>query len=418
MPEENDSIDFVTVALAHRLVEREEVERCQDLLERERAQGRSDRRLEDILIEEEVLTEQEIWAVRKAQSRMTRDAKALGRRIGGYEILGKLGEGGLGVVYKTRQLSMGRIVALKVLHDKWVADEEFRKRFLVEARLVGRLSHQNLIQVFDVGRYRETYFYSMEYVDGETVEDILDRDGAMPVLQSLDIIFQLVRAIQYLNQFNIVHRDIKPGNVMLSSAGVAKLGDFGFVKSNLDGIISSEGEILGTPDYISPEAAMGAEDLDFRSDVYSLGATFYHMLAGKPPFKGSPSEVMEKHIKEQPSPLKKVAPHLSDHVILVVEKMVAKRREDRYSTAAELFDDLELLRMDERAAAGQIEAGRSTVIHALQRGRLRVVGLLEEKIQLEKDVERLRLFLKIALVGAGFVAVMLAALLLKQLAGS
>jgi serine/threonine-protein kinase len=412
MPDSPDNLDFVTVALAHKMIERDDLERCQDLYNQELATSEEPRDLEQIFMDEGVLTEEEVWAVRKAQSRMNRDARAVGRRIGGYEIVGKLGEGGLGVVYKARQLSMGRIVALKVLHEKWVADEEFRKRFLVEARLVGRLSHQNLIQVIDVGRYKETYFYSMEFVDGETVEDIVDRDGAMPVMQALEILFQMVRAIQYLQQYGIVHRDIKPGNIMLSRAGVAKLGDFGFVKSNLDSILSTEGEVLGTPDYISPEAATGAADLDFRSDVYSLGATIYHMLAGRPPFKGTPSEVMDCHIKETPPPLKRLNTGLSDHVCLVVEKMMAKRREDRYQTAAELFDDLELLRMSERAAAGEFEAGRSTIVRALERGRVRVVELLDEKLELEEEVDRLRWRWRLALAGlvtAGLLIVLLLA---------
>ncbi len=414
MAEDNDHLDFVTVALAHRMVDREQIELCESILERERNNGKTPRRIEEVLVAEQVLSEEEVWAVQKALSRMNRDARNVGRRIGGYEILGKLGEGGLGVVYKARQLSMGRIVALKVLHDRWVADEEFRKRFLVEARLVGRLSHQNLIQVIDVGRYKETYFYSMEFVDGDTIEDIIDRDGSMPVLQSMDVIFQMLRAIQYLQQYRIVHRDIKPGNIMQSKAGVAKLGDFGFVKSNLDSIISTEGEVLGTPDYISPEAAMGATDLDFRSDVYSLGATFYHMVAGRPLFTGSPSDVMEKHIKEPPVPLKRVNPDLSDHVCLVVEKMLAKRREDRYQTAAELFDDLDLLRMSERAATGEMDMGRSTVVRALERGRLRAVELLDEKVNLETEVAKLRLWLKIACAA---IAALGAGLLVLALSG-
>jgi serine/threonine-protein kinase len=396
---DSDALDFTTVALAHKLLTREEVERAEGLLHAAQDQG-EDPRIEDLLVDEGILTREEVWAVNKAMARMSRDAKAVGRRIGGYEIISKLGEGGLGVVYKARQLSMGRIVAIKVLHEKWMTDEEFRKRFLVEARLVGRLSHTNLVQVFDVGRYKSTYYYSMEFVDGETVEDIIDRDGGMAVLQSLEVIFQMVRAIQYLHQYSIVHRDIKPGNIMLGHTGVAKLGDFGFVKTNLDSLISSEGEVLGTPDYISPEAAMGATDLDFRSDVYSLGATFYHMICGAPPFKGTPSEVMDRHIKEAPPSLKTINASLSDHVCLVVEKMMAKRRENRYQNASELFDDLELLRMSERAATGEVEAGRSTVVRALERGRLRVVELVEDKMNLEDEVQRLRWRFRIVLVAA------------------
>lgn len=396
MADEHEDLDFITIALAHKIVNREQVERCQEILDKEILEDKPERKIEDVMIEKGIISQNEVWAVYKAQSRMSRDAKAIGHRIGGYEILQKIGEGGLGVVYRARQLSMGRDVALKVLHEKWVADEEFRKRFLVEARLVGRLSHQNLIQVYDVGRYKNTYYYSMEFIDGETIEDLIDHNGPMHVLQSLDIIFQMVRAIQYLNQFNIVHRDIKPGNIMLSKIGTAKLGDFGFVKSNLENIISSEGEILGTPDYISPEAALGETDLDFRSDVYSLGATFYHMLTGDAVFKGSPSEVMDKHITDSPVSLRKANPLLSEHLCLVVEKMMAKKREDRYQTASALFDDLELLRMGERSAAGEIDAGKSTVVRALERGRLRVGELLEKKIELEEKVKSLKMYLKIA----------------------
>ncbi|MHC4885454.1 MAG: serine/threonine protein kinase [Planctomycetota bacterium] len=416
--DEND-LDFVSVALANKLLDRTAIDACREILDKEWASGKTERKIEDIFIERKVLTESEVWAVYKAQSRMSRDAKAASsRRVGGYEIMDKGVEGVLGVVYRARQLSMGRTVALKVLHERWVADEEFRKRFLLEARLVGRLSHQNLIQVFDVGKFKETYFYSMEFIEGETVEDVIQREERLAPLKALDIVFQMMRAIQYLNQYKIVHRDIKPSNIMMTPAGEAKLGDFGFVMSNLENVLSSEGEVLGTPDYISPEAAIGAQDLDIRSDIYSLGATFYHMLAGAPAFKGSPSEVMDKHVSDPPPPLKGIRPELSDHLCLVVDKMMAKERENRYQGAAELFDDLELLRSAERTASGDPQPTKSTIIRALERGRLRVGELLESKREFEDSLERCRFHVKLACVALVLSVVLNVVLAVKLLSVS
>ncbi len=344
MPEAQAELDFATLAIAHKVVTREKMETARSIIEQEVLEGKPERAIEDVLLERGMIRAEEVWALYKARERLLKDSRTRGHRIGGYEIMGTLGEGGLGVVYKARQLSMGRIVALKVLHEKWVGDDEFRKRFLVEARLVGRLSHQNLIQVFDVGRHKNTLYYSMEFVDGETVEDKLDRDGPMELDEAISIIMQITRALKYLDEKKIVHRDVKPGNMMLTHDGVAKLGDFGFVKSSLDSVLSTEGEVLGTPDYISPEAALGEKDLDYRSDLYSLGASFYHMLCGQPPFGGSGSDVMEAHIKDSAPSLRNLAPGLPDGAIKLVEQLMAKDRNKRLSSFEELFRSLEALR--------------------------------------------------------------------------
>ncbi len=359
-------LDFATLALAHKVVTREQIEAAQAILQQEALAGKARRNIEDVLLERGMIKAEAVWAVYKARERLLRDAQSRGQRIGGYEILGKLGEGGLGVVYKARQLSMGRIVALKLLHEKWATDDEFRKRFLVEARLVGRLNHQNLIQVFDVGRHKNTLFYSMEYVDGETVEDMIERDGKIPLPEAIEIVFGITRALQYLHTKGIVHRDVKPGNIMVTRGGVAKLGDFGFVKSSLDSVLSTEGEVLGTPDYISPEAALGEKDLDFRSDIYSLGATIYHMLSGRPPFGGSGSTVMEAHIKNQAPALQSLCPDLPPRAIRLVEKMMQKDREDRHASFAELFEDLEAVRLE--AIPPSEDASRAAVLRVLARG--------------------------------------------------
>ena len=386
MADSND-FDLITLALAHKFITRDEADRVQLLVERDRVDGK-ERPLEEILIGEGVLTEEELWALRKARDRMERDSRVSGEKIGPYQIISTVGEGGLGVVYRARQISMGRDVALKVLHEKWIEDEEFRKRFLLEARLVGRLNHPNLIQVFDVGRDGNKFYYSMEFVDGEPAEDVSDRDGPKGLRAVIDIDKQDATAIQYLKQHKIVHRDIKPGNIMMTTSGVAKLGDFGFVKSNLDELLSSEGEVLGTPDYMSPEVACGEENVDFRSDIYSLGATMYHMIAGRPPFGGSSSSVMEAHIKESAPPLRDYRPEVSDLCCLIIEKMMAKRPEDRYDTLSDLFDDLEYLRMDVKGQAAG-DPGKSTIMQALERSKLRAEDMLRRQNELQKRADRL-----------------------------
>ncbi len=370
LPDMEKDLDFATLAIAHRVLTREQLEDAERTINKEAEAGKPKRPVEDVLLEKGVLKSEQVWAVYKAKERLLRDARARGQRIGGYEIMGKLGEGGLGVVYKARQLSMGRIVALKVLHERWVTDDEFRKRFLVEARLVGRLSHPNLIQVIDVGRYKSTLYFSMEFVDGEPVDATLDREGRMDLQSTVSIAIQVASALEYLHQRRIVHRDVKPGNIMVTKGGIAKLGDFGFVKSSLESVLSTEGEVLGTPDYISPEAAKGEKNLDFRSDLYSLGTTIYHMLSGSPPFGGSVSDVMDQHIKTEPKPISALVKDLPDKMVEVVERLMRKKPGDRYQNFSELLNDLDEVRRLAKsggahsAGASSPAAGGTAVLNA------------------------------------------------------
>lgn len=402
MAEKHHELDFATLAIAHKIVTREQIETAQEAIAAAEANSEKQQTLEAHLLDTGVISQDEIWAVEKVRERLSRDAQTVRKRIGGYELLGTIGEGGLGVVYRARQLSMGRVVALKVLHAKWVDDDEFRKRFLVEARLVGRLSHQNLIQVFDVGRFRDTLYYSMEYVDGETVEEMIESHGALESLHAVDIIIQIARALQYLNKNKLVHRDVKPGNIMVTTAGVARLGDFGFVKSSLDSVISTEGEVLGTPDYISPEAALGQKDLDWRSDLYSLGVTYYHMLTGTTPFRGSGSSVMEAHIKADIPKLAATSstiPQLSQRVITM---MTEKKPADRYQSFAEIFADLEELRMN-ASLSDKDSGGGNSVTRVLGGGGGRVEEIVASERRLQRKVKLLLFALaatSVALLGA------------------
>lgn len=384
-----DMLDFGTIAVRNGLLKPDKLEECLAIQRQADIEGRRVQ-LEQIVVDQGYMTSLEIKAVQKARERYLREKqKNEGVSVTGYELLGTLGEGGLGVVYKARQVSMNRLVALKVLHRHWVTDDEFRKRFILEARVVGKLSHQNLIQVYDVGKENGYYYFAMEYVPGKTCEQLVEETGPMPVPEAVNIIIQVVRALRYYKDFDIVHRDIKPSNILVTRQGVGKLGDFGFVKSKLDKELGYEGMVLGTPDYISPEQAMGDEHVDWRSDIYSLGATFYHLITGQPPFDGSGSTVMLKHVKEQPPSPRQVNPKLNDDVCHVIEKMMAKKRQDRYPTLELLFEDLELLRAGRSPASPRLEVGKSTIFRAYKIEQSRLAMLAEDKRRLELQIEEM-----------------------------
>ncbi len=312
-------------------------------------------------------------------------AKAKQKLIfGGYRICKILGEGGLAMVYLAEQLRMKRYVALKVLYARWMEDSEFRRRFVLEARIVGTLSHPNLIQVYDMGYDQRRYFFSMEYVHGDTVEQIIQRDKRIPLKESLNICSQMLEALQYIWSKNLVHRDIKPSNIIINENNVAKLSDFGFVKTKLEGKFYSNDSTIGTPDYMSPEQAMGKIDLDYRSDIYSLGATLYHMCTGEVPFNGTESNVIQQHLDAQIVSPCSLVPELPNGFAVIIEKMMAKDPQDRYQSYQELKRDFDLLLNDQSPQQEPLEAGRSRVARCddyLGKYAQTIVSSLKQKIK-------------------------------------
>lgn len=345
------------------------------------------------------LQERQASAITLACDRLDRDNEKQSMAVGGYDIIAKIGEGGLGVVYKALQKSMNRVVALKILHRKWLDDEEFRKRFLLEARLMGKLSHPNLINVYDVGKQDWKYYFSMEYIEGVSVEDMVDQHGAMDSSQAIDIVVQVAKALNYLKGQGIVHCDIKPGNILVTNDNIAKLGDFGFVRigRELDLQLDDQDSVLGTPEYISPEQALGEKNIDWRSDVYSLGVTLFHMVTGRPPYEGPSGAVMQKHVKgEFPDP-RIYSRELSRETCTVIKTMMARQPEERYRSIEELIEDLAVARMAEDPRDSDAQVGKTTILSALKREKILAERYSQRAIELKESVANFKLYFFLAL---------------------
>jgi len=362
--------------------------------------------LAEILIAESTIDLQTGDRLAKALKRIMRDERAkseggmlIKKQIGGYKLIRKIGEGGMGEVYLAEQLTMHRTVALKILHNKWADDEEFRKRFLLEARAAGKLNHQNLIQVYDVGRYQGKYYFSMEFIDGVTVEDLIKHQGSLTIEKVVDIIRQVCEALKYLAHQNIVHRDIKPANIMVTKEGVVKLGDFGFIQSRWDAELMQEGTTIGTPDYISPEQARGERNLDVRSDIYSLGASLFQMLSGKTLFNGTCSAVMRAHIDTEPPRLEDLRKDLPKGMLRLVQKMTRKDQAERYQTPDEVIKDLELLRVDLAVDSGDLPASRSQILNVINAEKDRIATIEEEL-----SGKNLRIWIWMIAAGLGWIS--------------
>ncbi len=268
----------------------------------------------------------------------------IGKTIGGYRILERVGRGGMGTVYKAEQMSLNRVVALKVLSAKLLSDPLFVEKFVQEAKAAGGLTHPNIVQVIDVGSDRGIYFFSMEYLDNGSVGDVATKEGRIPWERALEMMTDAARGLIFAEKRGIVHRDIKPDNLMLTSEGAVKIGDLGLAKKAED-LGGEGGQIFGTPHFIAPEQAQG-KPVDNRADIYALGATFYRVLAGKTPFSGeNVKEILLKQIQQEPEPIAKLVPDMPVELGTVIGKMMKKRPDDRYRSAQGLFEDLELIRV-------------------------------------------------------------------------
>jgi len=276
-----------------------------------------------------------------------KDNKAAVHQIPGYKILGKLGSGAMAIVYKARQLSLNRQVAIKVLPKRFSENPEYVERFYKEGQAAGKLNHPNIVQAIDVGEAAGYHYFVMEYVEGKTLADDLVGGQAMDERQALDIIIQVAHALAHAHHHGLIHRDVKPKNIMISKTGAVKLADMGLAREMTDVKLAETeaGKAYGTPYYIAPEQIRGKIDIDGRADIYGLGATFYHMVTGRVPFMADDSaEVMKKHLKEPLTPPDHINTSLSAGISEVIEIMLAKRREDRYSNVEELLVDLEALK--------------------------------------------------------------------------
>jgi len=266
--------------------------------------------------------------------------------VEGYRIEAWLGEGTMGAVFRARQLSLDRPVAIKVLTPRLAKNPSYLKRFLREARAVARLNHPNVVSGIDVGEAKGHHYFVMEFVEGKTLQQVLDEHGRLEPMKVAKVVLLLARALEHAHQAGMVHRDVKPANVILSAkTGVPKLCDLGLAKEvgaePGSGSQTGEGRAIGTPYYISPEQARGEREIDIRSDIYALGATFYHCVTGEPPFGGpTPAVIMAKHLTEEPTPVRQARPDCPPGVAHVIEKMLEKSRADRYQDPTELITEL------------------------------------------------------------------------------
>lgn len=269
----------------------------------------------------------------------------------GYTFLGKIGSGGVGRVYKLRQESLGREVVLKVLAEKSGSDSIVVKRFVREAKVLATLSHPNLLIIYDYGARGEFHYILMEHVEGKTLRDYL-RGGRPSMEFILKVMFDLCNGLGYIHKKNMVHRDLKPLNIMVSRDRRIKIIDFGLAKAldDPETQFSTEGVILGTPEYMSPEQAMGFP-ADQRSDIYSLGIILYEMLAGTPPFRGDfPEEVIYKQRNCEHVPLRKLDRRIRQSISNIVDKMISKNPDHRFQAVEELQQRLRMEKyLEERA---------------------------------------------------------------------
>lgn len=266
--------------------------------------------------------------------------KIMGNR---YELLKQLGGGGMAIVYMGRDTLLNRLVTVKMLRSEFTSDEDFVKRFRREAQAVASLSHPNIVSIYDVGQEDKVHYLVMEYVEGDNLKNLIREQGLVPVDRAVEIARQISDALQHAHENNIVHRDIKPQNILITKEGRPKLTDFGIAREATTATLTQTDTILGSVHYLSPEQARG-ETAGPRSDIYSLGIVLYEMVTGVLPFQGeTPIGVALKHIQESPTPPSSLNPSVAPGLERIITRAMAKNPVDRYQSAKDMAAELERL---------------------------------------------------------------------------
>jgi serine/threonine-protein kinase len=273
-----------------------------------------------------------------------RSGGLVGRDVNGHRIEERLGRGGMGTVYRAVQLSLDRPVAIKFLSRELTDDPEFVQRFIDEAHAAGRLSHKNIVQVFDTGRWDDYCYYTMEYMPFGSIGDQISGGRKLDFRNVLPMMVDVARGLVYAERHGVVHRDIKPDNLMLGFDGIVKIGDLGIAKTLTDRrTVGQEDGVYGSAHFMAPEQARGHE-IDCRVDIYSMGATFYRVLTGRTLFQAqSQQEILLKQVQEPPEPIREVESSIPKPLAEIIDRMLEKDPRERYRSARDFVAELEAL---------------------------------------------------------------------------
>ncbi len=264
----------------------------------------------------------------------------VGRVLGGYEIISKIASGGMGTVYKALQLEVNRIVALKILFEKFASNKKHLNQFFREARLSATLNHPNLVHIFEMGQDQGFFYYSMELVEGSNFGDYVKEKVRLPQDEALDVIKQAARGLEHIHSYDIVHLDIKPSNFIIRPDGILKIMDLGLARRITNS--PKQRATMGTPFYMSPELINNPEKADQRADIYALGVSLYRILTGEHPITGNDAKEILKNLMEQiPRPIPEVVPGVSPEIDRIVQKMIAKDPEKRYKHLTDVLTDMD-----------------------------------------------------------------------------
>ncbi len=404
-----DSTEFGKLVIKHHLATRDEVKKCLKI-QKKLASEDEYKSLDEILVAKGYVTAHQC---KRLMSRVAGE-KSTKQQIPGYQILGKLGKGAMATVYKARQISLDRIVAVKVLPKRYSENPEFVDRFYREGKAAAKLNHANIVQAIDVGEAGGYHYFVMEYVDGDTVHDRLAKHKRYSEEEALDLIIGIADALHHAHEKGLIHRDVKPKNIMITKDGVAKLADMGLAREVADTRLaqSEAGRAYGTPYYISPEQIRGELEIDFRADIYSLGATFYHMVTGRVPYEAAnPTAVMMKHLREPLTPPDHINPELSMGTAEVIEVMMAKNPGERYQSTYELLEDLRSIRDGKPAVHSRRIFDMSQLAHIESEGM--AMNMLDMPVQPKISVQDTREIEKWKMIAIIIIIMFVASLLVN-----